>query len=59
MSVYLTDPRRFGISLLFATGSARHLTGLERRAAAMGMALTPEGLRRGRKIVAAETEGDI
>src|SRR3954447_309583 len=59
MSVYLTDPRRFGVSLLFATGSARHLEGLERRAAAMGMALTPEGLRRSRKIVAAETEASI
>src|SRR5437868_9371075 len=35
------------------------LRGLERRAAAMSMALTPEGLRRGRKIVAAKTEGDI
>jgi len=59
MSVYLTDPRRFGINLLFATGSARHLEKLERRAAAMGMALTPEGLRCGRKVVAAGTEADI
>jgi DNA polymerase (family 10) len=59
MSVYLTDPRRFGISLLFATGSARHLRDLQRRAATMDMALTPEGLRRGRKIVAAKTEAAI
>jgi DNA polymerase (family X) len=59
MSVYLTDAPRFGISLLLATGSGRHVEALERRASAMGMALTPDGLRRGRKIVAAKTEADI
>src|SRR3954469_2586234 len=59
MSVYLTDARRFGIGLLFATGSARHLEALQRRAAAMGMRLTPEGLRRGRRMVAAGTEAEI
>ncbi len=59
ISVYLTDERRFGISLLLATGSTRHLEGIERRAAAMGMALTPDGLRRGRKTVAAKTECGI
>ena len=58
MSVYLTDARRFGITLLHATGSAASGSP-EHRAAAMGMALTPDGLRRGRKIVAAKTEADI
>jgi DNA polymerase (family X) len=59
MSVYLTDARRFGVSLLFATGSSKHLEALQQRAADRGMALTPEGLRRGRKIIAAETEAGI
>ena len=58
MSVYLTDAHRWGISLLFATGSKRHLQALQQRAANSGMTLTPEGLRRGRKLIAAETEAD-
>jgi DNA polymerase (family X) len=59
MSVYLTDARRFGISLLFATGSSRHLEMLQQRAADKGMTLTPEGLLRRRKIVAAGNEAEI
>jgi DNA polymerase (family 10) len=59
LSVYLTDERRFGIALLFATGSARHLEALQRRATAMGMSLTPEGLRRGRKMIASGSEAEI
>ena len=59
ISVYLAGARRFGVSLLFATGSSKHLETLQRRAADRGMALTLEGLRRGRKIIAAETEAEI
>ena len=59
MSVYLTDARRFGVSLLFATGSRKHLETLQQRAADRGMTLTPEGLRRGRKIIAAASEAEI
>jgi DNA polymerase (family 10) len=59
LSVYVTDSRRFGISLLRATGSKRHLEQLEQRAAGKGMTLTPDGLRRGGKIVAAKTEPQI
>jgi DNA polymerase/3'-5' exonuclease PolX len=47
MYVYLTDARRFGVSLLFATGSKKHLERLQQRAADRGMTLSPEGLRRG------------
>ena len=57
--MYVTDERRFGIALLFATGSARHLEALQRRATAMGMSLTPEGLRRGRKMIASGSEAEI
>jgi DNA polymerase (family X) len=59
MSVYLTDARRFGVSLLSATGSTKHLERLQQRAADRGMSLTPEGLRRGRKIIAAGNEAEI
>ena len=59
MSVYLTDAHRFGISLLFATGSRKHLEALQQGAADMGMTLTLEGLHRGRKIIAAATEAEI
>ena len=59
MSVCLTDARRLGISLLLATGSSEHLELLQRRAADQGMSLTPEGLRRGRRIIAAESEAEI
>jgi DNA polymerase (family 10) len=59
MSVYLTDARRLGITLLRATGSRPHLEKLAQRAMARGMVLTPEGLRRGRKIVAARSEAEI
>jgi DNA polymerase (family 10) len=59
MSVYLTDARRFGVTLLFATGSRKHLEGLQQRAADRGMTLTSEGLRRGRKIIVGDEEAGI
>jgi DNA polymerase (family 10) len=59
ISVYLTDARRFGVSLLFATGSSKHLERLRQRAMDRDMTLTPEGLRRGRKIIAAGNEAEI
>jgi DNA polymerase (family 10) len=59
ISVHLTDARRLGITLLRATGSDKHIEALEGRASSMGMALKPEGLVRGRKVVAAGTEEAI
>jgi DNA polymerase (family 10) len=59
MSVYMTDARHFAVSLLFATGSNKHLERLQQRAADSGMSLTLEGLRRGRKIIAAGNEAGI
>jgi DNA polymerase (family X) len=59
MSVYLSDARRFGVTLLFATGSSKHLEGLQQRAADRGMTLTSEGLRRGRKIIVGDEEAGI
>src|SRR2546430_13129723 len=47
------------VSLLFATGSRKHLETLQQRAADRALTLTPEGLRRSRKIIAAANEAQI
>jgi len=57
--VHVTDARCFGVTLLLATGSMRHIEALKQRAIEKGMVLTTDGLRRGRKIVAAGTEAEI
>lgn len=57
LQVHLADHRHFGAALLFATGSAAHLVELRSLAAAKGMRLEPDGLHKGRTVVAAdETE---
>lgn len=57
LQVHLADHRHFGAALLFATGSATHLDDLRSLAAAKGMRLEPDGLHKGRTVVAAdETE---
>jgi DNA polymerase (family 10) len=58
LQVHLVDRRHFGAALLFATGSAAHLQELRGLAAAKGMRLEPDGLHKGRTVVAAE-ETDI
>ena len=59
LSVVLTDKARYGVSLLLATGSAKHLAELRKLAKSKGMVLTDGGLRKGGKIIAAKTEQDI
>jgi DNA polymerase (family 10) len=59
LSVYLTDPEHFGISLLLATGSQAHLQELRELAETRGLSLSDQGLRRGHKILASRTEADI
>ncbi len=59
LSVYLTDSKHFGISLLLATGSDAHLRELRTLAESRGLSLTDRGLRRGSKIVASRTETSI
>lgn len=59
VSVHLTDAARFGITLLYATGSDGHLRELEQEARRQGFTLTPRGLGKGRKIVASRTETAI
>jgi DNA polymerase (family 10) len=59
LSVYVTDARLLGVSMLLATGSRRHIEALGQRAVNMGMALSRSGVYRGRKIVASRTETAI
>jgi DNA polymerase (family X) len=59
LKVHLTDKRRYGITLLLATGSPRHIEGLHVLATHKGLKLGPEGLLRGRKMFAARSEEDI
>ena len=58
LRVHVSDPKHFGAALLFATGSAAHLKGLQKLADAKGMGLSPDGLRKGRSLIGAE-EKDI
>jgi DNA polymerase (family X) len=59
LTVYLTDRKRFGATLLRATGNEQHLAQLASRARANGFQLTDEGLVKGRKMIASRTEADI
>ncbi|RWB72540.1 MAG: DNA polymerase/3'-5' exonuclease PolX [Mesorhizobium sp.] len=59
LKLVVTDKKHFGASLLEATGSAAHLDQLRMYAAERGFALKPDGLYRGRKLVASATEADI
>ncbi len=55
----VADEPRYGVALLFATGSAEHLTQLQSRAAAMGLTLDKQGLRRGRDFIPCATEAEL
>jgi DNA polymerase (family X) len=59
LTVHFTDKKRYGITLLLATGSDAHLREFRDLAKAKGMQLTAEGLMRKGKIIAAETEQSI
>ena len=59
LSVHLTDKGRYGITQLLATGSSAHLDELRKLAEVKGLEITENGLRRGNKIVAAESEAAI
>jgi len=59
LELTVTDKKHFGASLLHATGSADHLEQLAKLAADKGFALKPDGLYRGRALVASASENDI
>jgi DNA polymerase (family X) len=58
LQIWLADRKHFGAALLFATGSAAHLEGLRGLAADNGMRLEPDGLHKGRSLIAG-SERDI
>jgi DNA polymerase (family 10) len=59
LKLTVADKRHFGASLLHATGSAEHLEHLETFARNKGFDLKPDGLYRGKKLIASATEKDI
>jgi DNA polymerase (family 10) len=59
LKVTLTDKKHFGSNLLHATGNADHIEQLGERARDKGLELRPDGLYRGKKLVASATEEDI
>jgi len=59
VTIVFTDQKRFGITLLLATGSESHLHELKAIATTKGYQLTAEGLKEGRKLIASRTESEI
>jgi DNA polymerase (family 10) len=59
LNLIVTDKKHFGANLLTATGSPAHLEQLQALARSKGYELKPDGLSRGRRLVASATEEDI
>ena len=55
-SVWLTDKRRLGVTLMFATGSQEHIAQLRELAAKKNTTLDETGLHFGRKVIARKEE---
>jgi DNA polymerase (family 10) len=56
LRVHVTDRKHFGATLLHVTGSTEHLNQLRTLAERKGMTLQADGLRKGRRLVAAKEE---
>jgi DNA polymerase (family X) len=59
ISVYLSDPGHYGVTLLFATGSVEHLQKLQALAAARGFMLDENGLQRNGRRIVCKDEDDV
>jgi DNA polymerase (family X) len=59
LNLTVADRKHFGASLLHATGSAEHLELLAKLAREKGFDLKPDGLYRGKKLIASKAEKDI
>ena len=59
LTVYVTSKDRYGIALLFATGSADHIEALRIVADSKGLTLDEDGLHKKGRIIASKTEEDI
>ncbi|MGX1381488.1 DNA polymerase (family 10) [Bradyrhizobium japonicum] len=54
LQIRVSDRKHFGAALLFATGSATHIEQLRALAAEKRMRLEPDGLHKGRTLIASE-----
>jgi len=54
LQIRVSDRKHFGAALLFATGSATHIEQLQALAAEKRMRLEPDGLHKGRTLIASE-----
>ena len=59
MTLAVAEPSRYGLALLFATGSADHLRQLQTLARERGYELAPTALRRGNRVLACADEKDV
>jgi DNA polymerase (family 10) len=59
LTVHFTPKERYGVTLLFATGSADHIEALKILAHAKGYALNEEGVHKRSRVIAREMEEDI
>jgi DNA polymerase (family 10) len=59
IALAVAEPSRYGLALLFATGSAEHLRQLQALAGERGYDLAPAALRRGKRMLACPDEQDI
>jgi DNA polymerase (family 10) len=59
LTIHVTNHRRYGITLLLATGSAQHIEALKVVAKHKGLILDSGGLRKSKRIIAGKREEDI
>lgn len=59
LTVHVTSPQRYGITLLLATGSDRHIEALQAVGQHQGLSLDNDGVRKGKCVLASNTEEDI
>jgi len=59
LKLVVSDKKHYGAKLLHATGSPDHLEQLQKHALSKGFDLKPDGLYKGRKLIASAKEEDI
>ena len=59
LKIHVTSKDRYGITLLFATGSPEHIEALRVVAQSKGCTLDEKGLRKKSRVIASETEDNI
>ena len=59
LTVHVTSKERYGITLLLATGSEKHIGALKTLAESKGLVLDEAGVRKKTRVLAARTEDDI